>query len=158
MSETQVSTKQNRLDRELDVRTVVERPKAWRRPETLPTPNPRPGLSHYWVRFATLGKDDPSNLSSKLREGYEVCKAQDYPELMSHASTNERFKGAIEYGGLILCAMPEEFTKQRSDFYSRQNKAQMDSVDNNFLRENNPVMPLFSERKSSVSFGSGPKP
>ena len=158
MSETQVPQRQNRMDRELDARTVVERPKMWRPPEPLPTPNPREGLTHYWVRISTLGKDDPSNISSKLREGYEPCKVQDYPELMAHASTNERFKGGIEYGGLLLCAIPDEFVKQRSDHYNRQNKAQMESVDNNFLRENNPVMPLFSERKSSVSFGSGPKP
>lgn len=39
--------------------------------------------------------------------------------------------------------------------YERQNKAQVDSVDNSFLRENDPRMPLFSEKKSKVTFGSG---
>ena len=102
-----------------------------------------------------MGTADPSNISSKLREGYEPCKAEDYPELMMHATTEGRFKGNIEVGGLLLCRIPDEFLKQRMDYYSNQNKAQMDSVDNNFLRESDPRMPLFSEKKTKVTFGSG---
>jgi len=146
---------QNRTAREADTRQVMQRPEAWRPPEVLPSPDPRPGWSHRWVRTATMGTADPSNISSKLREGYEPCKADDYPELMMHATTEGRFKGNIEVGGLLLCRIPEEFLKQRMDYYSNQNKAQMDSVDNNFLRESDPRMPLFSEKKTKVTFGSG---
>lgn len=146
---------QNRTAREADSRQVMQRPEAWRPPETLPSPDPRPGWSHRWVRISTLGNADPSNISSKLREGYEPCKAEDYPELMMHATTEGRFKGNVEVGGLLLCRIPEEFLKQRMDYYSNQNKAQMDSVDNNFLRESDPRMPLFSEKKTKVTFGSG---
>jgi len=153
--EQQVQGKQNRLARELDTRQVMARPQAWRPPETLPSPDPRPGWTHRWVRTSTMGSADPSNISSKLREGYEPCKAEDYPEMMMHASTEGRFKGSIEVGGLLLCRIPEEFLKQRMEYYSNQNKAQMDSVDNNFLRESDPRMPLFSEKKSKVTFGSG---
>jgi hypothetical protein len=74
---------------------------------------------------------------------------------MMHATTEGRFKGNVEVGGLLLCRIPEEFLKQRMDYYSNQNKAQMDSVDNNFLRESDPRMPLFSEKKTKVTFGSG---
>jgi hypothetical protein len=102
-----------------------------------------------------MGAADATNISSKFREGYEPCKADDYPELMMHAPTEGRFKGNVEVGGLLLCRIPEEFMTQRSDHYARQNKAQMESVDNNFLRESDPRMPLFSEKKSKVSFGSG---
>ena len=102
-----------------------------------------------------MGTADPSNISSRLREGYEPCKGEDYPELMMHAATEGRFKGGIEVGGLLLCRIPEEFLQQRSSFYEGQNKAQMESVDNNFLRENDPRMPLFSEKKTKVTFGSG---
>ena len=153
--EQQVQGKQNRLARELDTRQVVARPQAWRPPETLPSPDPRPGYKHRWVRTATMGTADPSNISSKLREGYEPCKAEDYPELMMHAASEGRFKGSIEVGGLLLCRIPEEFLQQRMEYYSNQNKAQMESVDNNFLRESDPRMPLFSEKKSKVTFGSG---
>ena len=146
---------QNRTAREADTRQVMQLPEAWRPPEALPSPDNRPGWSHRWVRISTLGNADPSNISSKLREGYEPCKAEDYPELMMHATTEGRFKGNVEVGGLLLCRIPEEFLKQRMEYYSNQNKAQMDSVDNNFLRESDPRMPLFSEKKTKVTFGSG---
>ena len=146
---------QNRLARELDTRAVTQRAEAWRPPETLPMPEDRPGWKHRYVRISTMGTADPSNISSKLREGYEPCKAEDYPELMMHATVEGRFKGSIEIGGLLLCRIPEEFLKQRADYYDKQNKSQIDSVDNNFLRENDPRMPLFAERKTKVTFGSG---
>ena len=146
---------QERTPRDLDTRTQFARPEAWRPPETLPKPDDRPGWVHRYVRLSTLGVDDPSNISSKLREGYEPCKAEEYPELMMHASTEGRFKGGVEIGGLLLCRIPEEFMKQRADYYARQNQSQMDSVDNSFMRENDPRMPLFHERKTKVTFGNG---
>ena len=151
----QVQGKQNRLTRELETRETTFRPTAWRAPETLPTPDDRPGWKHRWVRISTLGTDDPSNISSKLREGYEPCKAEDYPELMLHASTEGRFKGNIEVGGLLLCRIPEEFMDQRAQHFENQNRAQMESVDNNFLRQSDARMPLFAEKSTKVSFGSG---
>jgi len=153
--EQQVQGKQNRLDRELESRRTMARPQAWRAPETLPSPDERPGWRHRWVRLSTLGQADPSNISSKLREGYEPCKAEDYPELMMYATNEGRFKGGIEMGGLLLCRIPVEFLEQRMKHYEGQNRAQVESVDNNFLRENDPRMPLFSEKKSKVTFGSG---
>ncbi len=146
---------QNRQPRALESRERAQRPAAWRPPETLPQPDPRPGWVHRYIRLSTMGTADPSNISSKLREGYEPCKAEEYPEMMMHATTEGRFKGNIEVGGLLLCRIPEEFLKQRAEYYANQNKAQMESVDNNFMRENDPRMPLFSERKTKVTFGSG---
>jgi hypothetical protein len=102
-----------------------------------------------------LGQPDPSNTSSKLREGYEPVKAEEYPELLVHASTEGRFKGNIEVGGLLLCRIPEEFLKQREAYYANQSRAQMESVDNNFLKDSDPRMPLFSNKHSKVTFGSG---
>ena len=154
-NETQTQPRQNRLARELDTRKVTARPQAWRPPETLPMPDERPGWVHRYIRISTLGTADPSNISGKLREGYEPVKADEYPELMLHAATEGRFKGGIEVGGLLLCRIPEEFIKQRAEYYAKQNKAQMDSVDQSFMRENHPLMKKFSERESRVSFGSG---
>lgn len=153
--QTTAPARQNRMARAMETRTASARPQAWRPPETLPSPDERPGWKHRWVRLSTMGTADPGNISSKLREGYEPCKAEDYPELMVHASTEGRFKGAVEVGGLLLCRIPKEFMDQRAQHYARQSKAQMDSVDNTFLRESDPRMPLFSEKKSKVSFGSG---
>ena len=147
---------QNRMTRELDSREVTfQRPQAWRAPETLPMPDERPGWTHRYVRISMMGQADASNISSKFREGYEPVKAEEYPELMMHATTDGRFKGGIEVGGLLLCRIPSEFLKQREAYYSAQNKAQMDSVDNAFLRESDPRMQKFSERSTKVTFGSG---
>ena len=146
---------QNRLARELDTRAEMQRPTSWQAPETLPSPNPRPGISHRWVRISMGGQSDVQNISSKLREGYEPCKGEDYPEMMMHASTEGRFKGNIEVGGLMLCRIPSEFMKQRDAHFAKQNKAQMDSVDNTFMKDNDPRMPLFKESASKVTFGSG---
>jgi hypothetical protein len=154
-NQTAPAPRQNRMAREMESRAATMRPQAWRAPETLPSPDDRPGWKHRWVRLSTLGQADPSNISSKLREGYEPCKAEDYPELMMYASTDGRFKGGIEMGGLLLCRIPTEFLDQRMKHYEGQNKAQVESVDNNFLRESDPRMPLFSEKKSKVTFGSG---
>ena len=148
-------TTQNRLARELDSRATTQRPTMWRAPETLPMPDPRPGWKHRYVRISTMGQSDPSNISSKFREGYEPCKAEEYPEMMMHATEEGRFKGNIEVGGLLLCRIPEEFLVQRADHYGKQNQAQMDSVDNNFLKDSDPRMPLFSEKRSKVTVGSG---
>ena len=152
---TTVGKAQNRSTRELDTRESFARPTAWRPPETLPSPDDRPGWKHRWIRISMLGQADPGNTSSKLREGYEPVKAEEYPELLVHASTEGRFKGNIEVGGLLLCRIPEEFLKQRDAYYANQNKAQMESVDNNFLKDSDPRMPLFSDKKSKVTFGSG---
>ena len=155
MEQVKAEKAQNRLDRELDTRAAMQRPTSWQAPETLPSPNPRPGISHRWVRTSMVGQSDVQNISSKLREGYEPCKAEDYPEMMMHASTEGRFKGGIEVGGLLLCRAPAEFMVQRDAHFAKQNKAQMDSVDNTYMQENDPRMQKFAERKSQVTFGSG---
>jgi hypothetical protein len=152
MSDVQTQT---RTPRSVESRVKDARPTAWRPPETLPTPDPRPGWSHRYIRVSAMGTADPSNISSKLREGYEPVKAEDYPELMMHAINEGRFKGGIEIGGLLLCRIPEEFLKQRAAYYERQNQAQMDSVDNSYLSENDPRMKKFAERSTKVTFGSG---
>ena len=147
--------RQNRAPRVMESRAANARPQMWRAPEILPQPDDRPGWKHRYVRVSIQGTADPSNISSKLREGYEPCKAEEYPELMMHAATEGRFKGGIEVGGLLLCRIPTEFLEQRMQHYERQNKAQIDSVDNSFLRENDPRMQKFTERSSKVTFGSG---
>ena len=157
MENVETKKSQNRLDRVLDSRTATYRPTSWKAPEALPMPDERPGWKHRYVRLSTLGTADPSNISSKLREGYEPVKAEEYPELMMHAATEGRFKGGIEIGGLLLCRIPAEFMDQRAKHFENLNKSQMDSVDNNFLRERDSRsnMALFADKKSKVTFGSG---
>ena len=155
MEQVKTAEKQNRLARELDTRAEMQRPTSWQAPETLPSPNPRPGISHRWVRISMGGQSDVQNISSKLREGYEPVKAEDYPEMMMHATTEGRFKGNIEVGGLVLCSIPSEFLVQRDAHFAGINKATMESVDNNFMKDSDPRMSKFSEKSTKVTFGSG---
>ena len=146
---------ENRLAREVENRESTQRKVQWTPPQTLPSPKEQPGWVFRWIRTSMMGQADPTNTSAKLREGWEPCKAEDHPELMLQADPNSRFKGNIEIGGLLLCKAPEELMKQRDDFYQKQAQAQINSVDNNFMRLNDERMPLFNERKSSTTFGKG---
>lgn len=146
---------ENRLNRELNTRESTARKRAWTRPQLLPDPTPQEGYTYHWVRISTLGNSDPMNVSSKLREGWEPVKASDHPEIFLVGVENERFKDNVVIGGLMLCKAPIELVQERNEFYDQQADAQIRSVDNNLMRENDPRMPLFNERKSKVTFGRG---
>jgi hypothetical protein len=146
---------ENRLARELENRESAQRKQVWVAPQTLPEPKPQEGYVFRWIRTSMMGQADPTNTSAKLREGWEPVKAEDHPELMLHADPNSRFKGNVEIGGLLLCKAPSELMKQRDDYYAKQAQAQINSVDNSFMRLNDERMPLFNERRSSTSFGKG---
>ncbi len=145
----------NRIDRELETREKTVRKKAWQRPEMLPSPNPEPGYVFHWVRVSTQGQVDATNVSSKLREGWVQVKAVDHPEITLVSIENDRFKDNVVIGGLLLCKAPIELVEERSEYYDNQTRSQMNSVDNNLMRENDPRMPLFNERKTKVTFGNG---
>ena len=146
---------ENRLARELENRESAQRKMEWKPPQTLPEPEPQDGWVFRWIRTSIMGQPDPSNTSAKFREGWEPVKASDQPKLMMQADPNGRFKDNIEIGGLLLCKAPAELMKQRDDYYAQQAKAQLQSVDNNFMRLNDERMPLFNEKRTTVSFGKG---
>ena len=119
---------------------------------TLPDPTPEPGYVYRWIATHIMGQADPTNVSRKMRDGWVPVKAVDHPELMLEA--NEK-TGNVEIGGLMLCKQPSEQAKARDEYFNKQAQDQMDSVDNHFMRNNDPRMPLFSDRKSTVSRGAG---
>lgn len=145
----------NRLDRDTDSREFAERPKQWQQPELLPEPDKQPGYAYRWIRVSTLNNADPRNLSAKLREGWEPVPLEEQPKFALLADPTSRFKDNIEIGGLLLCKTPIEFVKQRNDYYQQQSEMQSEAVDNNLMRQSDPRMPIFKERKSSTSFGKG---
>ena len=145
----------NRLDRELETREKTARKTAWKRPEVLPSPTPEEGYVYRWIRISTRGNVDGMNVSSKLREGWTAVKASDHPEITLVTIENDRFKDNVVIGGLMLCKAPVEMVDERNAYYNQQSQSQMHSVDNNLMRENDPRMPLFNDRKSKVTFGKG---
>jgi len=147
-----------RKPREQEARTTEQRDVSmYTPPSLLPFPDPEPGITFRYVATHVLGQADPANVSKRFREGWQPCKAEDYPELMLNADAN----GNIEIGGLMLCRMSEEQAKAREQYYSAQANAQMESVDNHYMRNNDPRMPLFADKSSQVErgrgFGSGNK-
>lgn len=121
-------------------------------PTSLPDPTPEPGYTYRWIATHVLGKSDHPNVSRKMREGWVPVKAEDHPELQLFG---DAATGNVEIGGLMLCKMSIEQAKARDDYYAKQAQNQMDSVDNHFMRNNDPRMPLFADRKSTSSRGSG---
>jgi len=144
-----------RTKRDVETRATYERPTEWAQPELLPEPDKEAGFSYRWVRVSNLNVADPRNLSAKLREGWEPVRVEEQPKFQLLVDPNSRFKDNIEIGGLLLCKTPTEFVQQRNAHYAKQSQAQTEAVDNNLMRQSDPRMPLFSERKSSTSFGKG---
>jgi hypothetical protein len=146
---------ENRKPREIETRQQSVRPEAWKPPELLPEPDKQAGYAYRWIRVSTLNSADPRNLSAKLREGWEPVRAEEQPKFQLLIDPNSRFKDNIEIGGLLLCKTPDEFVSQRNNHYQRQAENQMDAVDSSLMRQSDPRMPLFSERKSTTTFGKG---
>ena len=146
---------ENRKPREIETRQQSVRPEAWKPPELLPEPDKQAGYAYRWIRVATLNNADPRNLSAKIREGWEPVRVEEQAKFQLLLDPNSRFKDNIEIGGLLLCKIPEEFVEQRKEYYDKLTSQQTEAVDNNLMRQSDPRMPLFNERKSSTSFGKG---
>ena len=146
---------EERKPRELETRErTVRAEEMYLPPSTLPTPDPEPGFVFRWIAVAVMGKADPTNVSKRMREGWVPVKAVDHPELQLGADKN----GNVEVGGLMLCKMPAGKAKARDAYFANQASNQMESVDNHFMKNNDPRMPLFRERTSQTSrgkFGNG---
>jgi hypothetical protein len=139
-------------------RTSTARPVVWKPPSTLDAPPPPEGYAHRWIRMESGGMDDRKNLSARLREGFELVRAEEYPDREDLPTLQDgKHAGVIAVGGLVLARIPLELVKQRNAYYNRQTNDQLTAVDNDLLREQNPVMPIIKpERQSRVTFG-GPR-
>lgn len=146
---------ENRVQRELATRETAERPKQWRPAELLPEPDKQTGFKYRWIRVSMNGQSDQRNLSRAIREGWEPVRVEEQPKMRLLVDPTSRFSDNIEIGGLILCKTPAEFVDQRNAYYQQQTEAQANAVDNSLMRESDPRMPMFNERKSTVSFGKG---
>jgi len=141
---------ETRTPRELETREKTTR-YVYKPSSALPDPTPQAGVAFRYIATHILGQSDPTNVSRKMRDGWEPVKAVDHPELMIQGNVS----GNVEIGGLLLCRMPEDKLAAMTEYYDNVNKQQAESVDNNFLRQNDPRMPLFAERKSAVTRGAG---
>lgn len=145
-----------RTPRESETRETTSRKKSWAPPTVLPEPTKNDGWRYRWIRTSTLNSSDNTNVSSKFRQGWEPVKAEEHPEITVMRDRNSDFKENIEVGGLLLCKAPEETMAERDEYYRDVAQSQMVSVENNFMRENDPRMPLNKpEMSTRVTFGKG---
>jgi hypothetical protein len=147
-----------RTPRTNETREAESRPVTWTPPSLLPDPAPQDGYKFRWVRTTLNGQPDPSNVSYRMREGWVACKRSDHPELAHLTDPNSKNPENIESGGLLLCKMPVEMIEARDRHFRNIANNQMESVDNNFMRESDPRMPVLKpERSSRTTFGRGIK-
>lgn len=146
-----------RKSRNAETRETEVRVDSWKPAHDLPVPTPIDGYAFRWIRVAMMGQPDPANMARARREGWVPCKASDHPEISSDFAAFGLAPSSdlIEIGGLVLCKAAKELIDSRTNYYENMTQKQTQSVDHNFLRENDPRMPLFREGKSKVSFGSG---
>jgi len=131
----------NRTPRENTTREATQRKRSWQRSAMIPAPEPRDGLRFRWIRTSAMGQSDNANVSRRFREGYTPVKASEFPELQILSDVDSRFKENIEVGGLLLCSIPEEFAQDRIQGQLEEAQAQIQAVDNSYMRENDPRMP-----------------
>ena len=138
-------------------RSKTERPKVWAPPSSLDAPPAPDGFRHRWLRSESLGFQDTKNISGRMREGYELVRADAYPDTDYPVVTEGKYKGIIGVGGLLLARVPEEIAKQRTEYYAKQHKGQEEAVENDLMREQHKSMPIDVDRQSRVTFGGTKK-
>jgi hypothetical protein len=144
----------NRNSRTTETREADQRKVSWQRPSMLPVPEPKPGIEYRWIRTSTLGNSDNTNVSSKFREGWTPVRKEDHPNLQVVSDIDSRFTDNIEVGGLLLCQNSAENVQARRDAQNAQAQSQMQAVDNSYLRNSDPRMPVLNpERQTRTSFG-----
>ena len=143
----------NRKPRESATREATTRRKPWAPPSHLEEPKPPAGYVHRWIRIAMRGEEDKMNVNSKLREGWEPVRADEYPDYEAPVIDDGRYAGIIGQGGLMLCRIPVETAQERSAYYGTRTREQMVAVDQDLMKEQHPSMPIHQSRQSRVSFG-----
>ena len=149
------TTNTDRTSRSAESREKTSRRKPWSPPSLLDAPNPPEGYVYRWIRESMVGQQDQANMSKRIREGWEPVRAEDHPEIFSDAVADARFKDNVIVGGLMLCKAPIELVEERTEYYENLTESQMRSVDQSLMRENDPRMPIFNDRKTKVTFGKG---
>mgnify|MGYP003625688483 FL=1 len=143
----------DRKPRESATRETETRRKPWAPPSRLAAPEAPAGYVHRWIRTAMRGEDDKMNVNTKLREGWEPVRKDEYPDYEAPTIDEGRFEGVIGQGGLMLCRIPVETAQERSAYYGTRTREQMVAVDQDLMKDQHPSMPISNNRQSRVSFG-----
>ena len=150
-------TKDKKLSRAAGTRTKTERPKEYKPPSSLDAPPAPNGFRHRWIRAESVGFQDSKNIYGRLREGYELVRADEYKDTDYPVVTEGKYAGVIGVGGLLLARIPEELAKARVDYQKKLTEGQDEAVESDLLREQHKSMPIDVDRQSRVTFGGTKK-
>ena len=146
-----------KTSRASQTRVKEQKTQNWTPPSTLDAPPAPAGYRHRWIRAELLGQDDSRNVASRLREGFEFVRADEYPEQNFPTEDKGKYAGIIGVGGLVLARIPEEIARQRESYFAKQTQEKEDAIKNDVLKEQHPSMPINSERQTRVTFGGTKK-
>ena len=153
--DAQAST-ENRTPRSAETRAKDTARKPWRPPSMLETPPAPEGFSYRWIRAEIVGQEDRKNVTSRLREGFDLVKAEELDGFELPTLDDGRHAGVVSVGGLLLAKIPNETRKERNAYFQARSQTQQDAVDNDLMKESDPASPILRpERKTSVTFGGG---
>jgi hypothetical protein len=147
-------TKENiKTPRASQTRTAEKRPTTWTPPSSLDAPPAPAGFRHRWIRTEVLGFDDTKNMSGKIRSGWELVRADEYPDAVYPELKDGKYSGVIGVGGLVLARIPEEVAKSREAYFNKQTQDREEAINNDLLKDQHPSMPINSDRQTRVTFG-----
>lgn len=147
-------TKENiKTPRASETRSKTERPKTWTPPSSLDAPPAPDGFRHRWLRTDVMGFDDTKNMSGKIRSGWELVRADEYPDHSYPKVLEGKYAGVIGVGGLVLARIPEEIAKSREAYFKKQVQDRDQAIENDLMKDQHPSMPINSERQTRVTFG-----
>jgi len=142
----------NRASRASQTREKETHKKVWSPPSSLDAPPAPTGFKHRWIRVESMGFNDTKNLQGRLRSGYELVRADEYPDSAFPVVEDGKYSGVIGVGGLLLARVPEEIAQQRNDYYVKQGQDNVEAVDNDLMKEQHPSMPINIDRQTRVTF------
>ena len=148
---------ENRASRASQTREKEARKKVWTPPSSLDAPPAPNGYRHRWVRVESMGFQDTKNVAGRLRSGYELVRADEYPDSDYPIVEDGKYKGVIGVGGLVLTRVPEEIAQSRSEYFAKQGMDQDQAVENDLMKEQHPSMPINQDRQTRVTFGGSKK-
>ena len=157
MNKKNTETKTVKTSRVSQTRVKEERPKVWTPPSSLDSPPAPDGYRHRWIRAESMGFDDTKNMSGKIRSGWELVRADEYPDHNYPTVNDGKYVGVIGVGGLVLARIPEELAKSREEYFRQVTQDRNDALDNDVLKEQHPSMPINQDRQTRVTFGGTKK-
>jgi len=138
-------------------RSKTESKKVWTPPNSLDAPPAPKGFRHQWIRAESMGYQDTKNVAASLREGYELVRADEYPDQDYPQMSEGKYAGVIGVGGLLLARIPEEIALQIDEYYKQRTRDKEEAINNDLMKERQAGMKFNSESSSSVTFGGTKK-